>query len=149
MEGFVVDGDGWYDGEDAFLVNCIVAGMLTKDALPDYMWRAADCNHDGVIDQKDADLLIGAGVRLNDIDQHADQTELSTQSAYMEYVALIDQSAGLDVESDEDTDDTTTPDTNEPETPDETEELTFSIIILKIFTFIRKVLNLVFSFIVK
>ena len=144
-----INGDSWYDGEDAFLVNLIVKGMLKQHDLPEYMWMAADCNHDGVIDETDVDLLMGAGVRRNDIDQNSSLSELQLQAAYIEYASLIDQSAGLDVESDEDTDDTTTPDTNEPETPDETEELTFSIVIIKIFTFIRKVLNLVFSFIVK
>ncbi len=144
-----IDGDGWYDGNDAFLVNLIVKGMLKQHDLPEYMWMAADCNHDGEINETDVDLLMGAGVRRNDIDQNSSLSELKLQAAYIEYASLIDQSAGLDVESDEDTDDTTTPDTSESETPDETEELTFSIVIIKIFTFIRKVLNLVFSFIVK
>ena len=144
-----LNGDGWYDGEDAFLANLIVKGMLKQADLPDYMWKAADCNHDGEINETDVNLLMGAGVRRNDIDQNSNISELQLQAAYIEYMSLIDQSAGLDAESDEDTDDTTTPDTNEPETPDETEELTFSIVIIKIFTFIRKVLNLVFSFIVK
>lgn len=152
-----VNGDGWYDGEDAFLVNLIVAGLLTEDKLPDYMWTAADCNHDGVIDEVDVDLLMGAGVRRNDIDQNATQAELATQTAYIEYASLIDQSAGMypDIAPIPDMDgipeDTTIPETNEtvePDGPVSEDHMDFEVIFTNIFEFIKKILSLIFSFII-
>ena len=53
---------------------------------------AADANHDGNIDVADVALLEQAGLLLNDIDQTAPQEELETNSVYLEYCGLIDQS---------------------------------------------------------
>ena len=141
-----VNGDGWYDGEDAFLTNLIVAGMLTQENIPDYLWRAADCNHDGVIDEADVDLLSGAGLKKNDIDQNAAQSELSTQAAYIEYMSIIVQSAGLDIEpdTDETQQGTTTPETNETVEPDEpaTEnDIDIEVIFTNIFEFFKSYLH--------
>lgn len=150
-----VNGDGWYDAEDAFLVNLIVNSLLTEDKLPDYMWTAADCNHDGVINEFDVELLMGAGVRKNDIDQNATQAELVTQTAYIEYASLIDQSAGMypDIVPMPDTDDaeqgTTTPEINENVEPDKlAEEMNFEVFFANIFEFIKKILTLIFSVII-
>ena len=152
-----VNGDGWYDAEDAFLVNLIVAGLLTEDKLPAYMWKAADCNHDGVINEFDVELLMGAGVRKNDIDQNAAQAELVTQTAYIEYASLIDQSAGMypDIAPMPDMDDidqgTTPPETNEtvePDGPVSEDHMDFEVIFTNIFEFIKKILSLIFSFII-
>ena len=147
-----LNGDGWYDGEDAFLTNLIVKGMLKQADLPEYMWMAADCNHDGVINETDVDILTGAGLKLNSVDQNAAQSELSTQAAYIEYMSIIDQSAGLDIEpdTDETQQGTTTPETNETVEPDEpAEDSYFGIFISKVFLFIRKIFNFVFSFVIK
>ncbi len=147
-----LNGDGWYDGEDAFLANLIVKGMLKQADLPDYMWKAADSNHDGEINEADVDLLMGAGLKKNDIDQNASQSELSTQAAYIEYMSIIDQSAGPDIEpdTDETQQGTTTPETNETVEPDEpAEDSYFGIFISKVFLFIRKIFNSVFSFVIK
>ena len=147
-----LNGDGWYDGEDAFLANLIVKGMLKQADLPDYMWKAADCNHDGVINETDVDLLMGAGLRKNDIDQNSSLSELQLQAAYIEYMSIIDQSAGLDIEpdTDETQQGTTTPETNETVEPDEpAEDSYFGIFISKVFLFIRKIFNFIFSFVIK
>ena len=64
-----VNGDGWYDGQDAVLVNMIANGMLTREQVGEAVWMAADCNHDGVIDQDDVDLLNRAGLLLSKVDQ--------------------------------------------------------------------------------
>ena len=64
-----VNGDGWYDGQDAVLVNMIANGMLTREQVGEAVWMAADCNHDGVIDQGDVDLLNRAGLLLSKVDQ--------------------------------------------------------------------------------
>lgn len=84
-----IDGDGWYDGQDAVYVSMIINGMLTPEALGITQQMAADCNHDGVIDENDYLILSDAGIQLNEIDQSAEN--LSTQSAYSEYVKLIEQ----------------------------------------------------------
>ena len=86
-----VDGNGWYDGTDAFYVNCIVNGLLTKDDVGDAVWLASDCNHDGKIDQADVSLLESAGLLLADVDQTATIAELESNSAYQEYIGIIDQ----------------------------------------------------------
>ena len=131
-----LNGDGWYDADDAFLTNLIVAGLLTQENLPDYMWEAADCNHDGEINKTDVDLLMGAGVKLNDIDQNTALSELAAQSAYIEYMSIISQSAGLEVED-------TAPETNET-----VEGTDFGIFLAQIFLFIRKILNFVLSLVI-
>lgn len=94
-----VNGDGWYDGMDAMIVKCIAAGMLSKDDVGEAVWIAADCNHDGVIDDSDVELLEQAGVLLANVDQSKNNEELlETSSVYNEYLNLIDQR----VESEED-----------------------------------------------
>lgn len=88
-----VNGDGWYDGQDAVLVNMIANGMLTRELVGEAVWMAADCNHDGKIDQADVDLLNQAGSLLSSVDQTKPTEELlETSSEYNEYLNLIDQS---------------------------------------------------------
>ncbi len=64
-----VNCDGVYDGRDAVMLNCIVNGMLTKDQVGDAVWKAADCSHDGEINQEDIELLNNAGVITSDVSQ--------------------------------------------------------------------------------
>ena len=59
-----VNGDGWYDGQDAVTVSMIAGGMLTREQVGEAVWMASDCNHDGVIDQADVEILNQAGVLL-------------------------------------------------------------------------------------
>ncbi len=88
-----VNGDGWYDGEDAVLVNCLVANMLTKDSLGAVRYMAADCNHNGVVDTVDIKLLRDAGMLLASVDQtQTAQVLFESSSAYTEYLDIIDQS---------------------------------------------------------
>lgn len=165
-----VNGDGWYDGEDAFLVNLITEGLLTKENIPDYMWTAADCNHDGLINEVDVDLLMGAGVKRNDIEQNVPQTELVTQTAYIEYASIIDQSAGMSTgiipepDTDDIVEDTTVPEISEDVEPNEgtttenensdvqpdepVEKTDIEVIFANIFEFIKKILSFIFSFII-
>ena len=87
-----VNGDGVYDGMDAMIVNCIANGMLTKEQVGEAVYMAADCNHDGVIDNLDVDILQQAGILLASVDQSKSEEELlETSSAYVEYLNLIDQ----------------------------------------------------------
>ena len=122
-----VNSDGWYDGQDAVLVSCLANGMLTKDDVSEAVYTAADCNHDGVIDQLDVDLLNEAGALLANIDQ-SKPTEvlLETSSEYVEYLDLIDQSPEFEVEDDTETDvEHDAPESEEEETPEaDTEDST-------------------------
>ena len=95
-----VNGDGWYDGRDAVTVSMIANGMLTREQVGEAVWMAADCNHDGKIDQTDVDLLNQAGLLLSSVDQTKPTEELlETSSEYNEYLNLIDQS--VEVKSNE------------------------------------------------
>lgn len=93
-----VNGDGWYDGQDATTVNMLANGMLSREQVGDAAYRAADCNHDGVINQLDVDILNRAGVLLSNIDQTKPSDELlETSSAYVEYTKLISQNVSSDI----------------------------------------------------
>ena len=92
-----VNGDGWYDGTDSIIVNCIANGMLSEDDVGEAVYMAADCNHDGIIDQLDVDILNQAGILLAEVDQTKSEEELiTTSSAYVEYLNLIDQTIETD-----------------------------------------------------
>ena len=57
-----INSDGIADGNDAFLVNMIVSGMISADALTAAQRMAADPNHDGKINATDFALLEDAGL---------------------------------------------------------------------------------------
>jgi hypothetical protein len=92
-----VDGDGMYDGQDATIVTMMAAGMLTKAQVGDAAWFAADCNHDGLINSADIEIISNAGVLLSKIEQG--NSNLTTSSVYSEYLSMISQ----EVPSDEET----------------------------------------------
>ena len=87
-----VDGDGWYDAQDAYIVSLITNGLLTREQTGEAKYLAADCNHDGVIDGADIEILQNAGLLLGDVDQSKSREELQSDSAYEEYSSLIEQS---------------------------------------------------------
>ena len=97
-----VNNDGIYDGTDAIIVNCLANGLLSREQVGEAVFMAADCNHDGVIDRFDVDILNQAGVLLADVDQSKTQEELlETSSAYVEYLNLIDQTVETEVVEEE------------------------------------------------
>ena len=125
-----VNGDGWYDGQDAITVSCLANGMLTREQVGEAVWMAADCNHDGVIDQLDVDLLNQAGVLLSSVDQTKTQEELlETSAEYNEYLSLIDQMGGDDT----------------PETPKQDGNDSFFTRIIALIESIIKILNTFFT----
>lgn len=128
-----VDGNGWYDANDAFLVRMISNGLIDKSVLSSAAQRAADCNHDGLVNELDFEILNNASVLLDNIDQSTTQAELETNSVYIEYMSLIDQSAGVETED-------TTPEANEV-----VGEFDIEAIFAKIFEFIRKIFAFVLS----
>ena len=126
-----VDGDGVYDGQDAFIVNCIANGLLTKEQVGEAKWMAADCNHVGEVNSSDVILLEQAGLLLSEVDQTASQEELMETQAYRDYLDLIDQ----------------TP--NAQETPvDELikHESKIQTVLNKIIAFIKNVIDFISSF---
>lgn len=127
-----VNGDGWYDGQDAVLVNMIANGMLTREQVGEAAWLAADCNHDGKIDQTDVDLLNQAGVLLSNVDQTKPTEELlETSSEYNEYLNLIDQ--GVEDKEDE----------TEQEVPETQNPSLLKFLLTKIWDYIKAILSLV------
>lgn len=62
-----VDGDSFCDGTDAVTVSCLASGMLTRTDVDETVWTAADCNHDGVVNSEDVDLLRNAGIMIDEI----------------------------------------------------------------------------------
>ena len=127
-----VNGDGWYDGMDAITVSCIANGMLTREQVGEAVWMAADCNHDGVIDQGDVDLLNRAGLLLSSVDQTKSTEELlETSSEYNEYLNLIDQS--VEVKDDE----------PEQESPETQKPSLLEFLLTTIWNYIKLILSLI------
>lgn len=138
-----VNGDGWCDGMDAVLVSCIVNGMLSESDIGELAYRAADCNHDGVIDEADVDLLNQAGALLAEVDQtKSAEVLLETSSAYVEYIELIDQTPEFEIE-----DETDAPETD-VETEDTTPEQNAKIDIFEmIINFIKSIFEMLLAYI--
>ena len=133
-----VNGDGWYDGQDAVTVSMIAGGMLTREQVGEAVWMAADCNHDGVIDQADVELLNQAGVLLSNVDQTKSTDELiETSSEYIEYLNLIDQQT--DADSEETPDNTEATEDNE----DPTKLNLWNIIVKYFVELIKKFLSVI------
>ena len=79
------------------IVKLLANGMLAKESVTEAQYMAADCNHDGVIDNLDVDLLEQAGILLANVDQSKSSEELlATSLAYVEYLNLIDQNVNVD-----------------------------------------------------
>ena len=91
-----VDGDGWYDGQDATIVNCIANGLLSREQVGEAKWMAADCNNDGEINASDVFLLEQAGLLLANVDQTKE--DYAETDAFEQYLNLIDQNPDADEE---------------------------------------------------
>ena len=91
-----VDGDGIYDAQDAFIVNCIANGILTREKIGETKYMAADCNHDGEVNSIDVMILEQAGLLLSEIEQSESSEETAQQQSYLDYLDLIDQSPEKD-----------------------------------------------------
>ena len=127
-----VNGDGWYDGRDAVTVSMIANGMLSREQVGEAVWMAADCNHDGKIDQADVDLLNQAGLLLSSVDQTKPTEELlETSSEYNEYLNLIDQS--VEVKDDK----------PEQESPETQKPSLLEFLLITIWNYIKLILSLI------
>lgn len=127
-----VNGDGVYDGTDSVIVNCLVNGLLSKEQVGEAVYTAADCNHDDVIDSADVAILEQAGLILASVDQTKTEAELMTDSAFVEYLNLIDQSADSDADNITENNPTEEPAAESSKT---------------LFDFLKQIVKRVFSFI--
>lgn len=64
-----LNSDAKANGEDAFIANMIANGVLSADSLTEAQKRAADPNHDGVINADDVALLSNAGLLKETVSQ--------------------------------------------------------------------------------
>lgn len=64
-----VDGDGIADGRDVQMAQMLADGMLTQADVSASVFEAADCDHNGVINDNDVQLIIGSGIMTQTIDQ--------------------------------------------------------------------------------
>ena len=97
-----VNGDGWYDGQDAVIVDLIRNGMLTRDQIGNAAYAAADCNHNMHVDYYDVECLKKAGILLSKVNQSISRKELlETSAEYNEYLNLIDQSVAVEEKTQE------------------------------------------------
>ena len=88
--------------------------MFTKEQLGEAAWLAADCNHDGAINEADSELLQQAGIMLQSINQNAQQSELETSSTYTEYISIIEQTVETEKPDDAPTENPDKTPTEEP-----------------------------------
>lgn len=121
-----VNGDGWYDGQDSLIVSCLANGMLAENDVSAAEFMAADCNHDGVVDAADVELLNEAGLILASVNQSKPES-FESSSAFAEYISLIEQS----------------PEIQESEIQDEESFDLFN----EIFNIIRKIIEIILSYI--
>ena len=85
-----VNGDGFYDGEDSFIVLLMLWDKLDKSNTDYLYFEAADANRNGGVDENDMQLLQQAGLLLEKVEQSS-SSQIS-QDSYEEYLSLIDQS---------------------------------------------------------
>ena len=149
-----VNGDSWYDGQDAIIVDCLANGMLTKDDVSEAVYMAADCNHDCVIDQLDVAILNEAGTLLANVDQtKPTEVLLETSSEYVEYLDLIDQSPEIEIEDeteteiDTDVDTDETPEANIEPKPEQDEVVENVSFIEMIINFIKSIFEMLLAYI--
>ncbi len=140
--------DGWYDGQDAMVVTCLANGMLTKNDVGEAVYMAADCNHDGVIDQNDIALLEKAGILISSIDQTRPIEELKATATFEEYVELIDQSGFItDKKSENNVSE------KNPELNNQPKEKNYAEYIIKIIEviikFFKEVISMIPSYMIK
>ena len=60
-------GDGMINHDDLDIITDIIDNKLSENDAEQWAWIAADCNHDGEIDEKDALLIDQAAYLLNSI----------------------------------------------------------------------------------
>lgn len=64
-----VNGDSLCDGTDAVILSCLISGMLTRADVGEATWTAADCNHDGSVNDADVKMSTDSGINNCEISQ--------------------------------------------------------------------------------
>lgn len=124
-----LNNDGFYDGEDSFIVLLILWDKLTKKNTDPIIFEAADVDRDNYIGETDLNILQRAGLLL----QSVDFNNMTLQSdAYCEYISLVSQSAPQEIE----------PEIQEGIAEQQPEEIS---ILQKIVIFIKNALKLLIS----
>ena len=57
-----LDANKVVDGNDAFIMSCIISGTLSEEDLGEYKYSAADANKDGTVDFDDYGLIFNKGL---------------------------------------------------------------------------------------
>jgi len=65
-----VNCDGFVDGNDSIIVQCLVAGMLSQSDLSQSAYYAADADHSGKVARADYALLNKAGLMTGTVNQN-------------------------------------------------------------------------------
>ncbi len=86
-----INGDSYYDGEDAFLASLILWGHLGSDNTQAIYLEAADIDRSGKIDSYDVETLQKAGVLLASVPQNVEGTVETDSAQWSEYISLIEQ----------------------------------------------------------
>lgn len=64
-----LNADGIADGTDAVLANVISSGLSIDNTLNGAVFKAADCDRNGIVDENDVTVISEAGVLLHGIEQ--------------------------------------------------------------------------------
>jgi hypothetical protein len=64
-----INSDGQTDAEDSVIIRAIVSGALTSKDITSAQYEALDCNHDGTVNESDAEILEQSGLSLNTVNQ--------------------------------------------------------------------------------
>ena len=91
-----VNGDGWYDNSDAELVKQYISHNIQPESLGSLKLEAADCNHDGTINQTDYSLIASSERYLNAIDKNNVNYE---DDAYINYISIINQNVNVSIDT--------------------------------------------------
>lgn len=135
-----VNGDGWYDGTDAYYVKLVASGLIPLSVLSEGQKLAADSNHDGAVDNNDAALLERAGLLRAQIDPDLSTQELAANAVYQEYLSLIDQTIVAETSADEPVTMTA------PEANAKNAISALWLVIVRAFTMFKNFLASIFSF---
>lgn len=86
-----VNGDGYYDAEDSFIVLLMLWDRLDKSNTDSIYFEAADADRNGIVEENDMLILQQAGILLQKVEQGG--STQASQDGYEEYLSLIDQSS--------------------------------------------------------
>ncbi len=57
-----LNADGLVDGNDSFIISCILSGTITEEDLGEYKYSAADANKDSIVNNSDYTMIFNKGL---------------------------------------------------------------------------------------